>query len=427
MPAFTFLNDPNTGLYRIGADDIGIVAGGTHGLRIQSAWVRSIDATTGNFLINSDGAGTAASPTYSFVGDSNTGMYRAAADTLALVAGGTERMRIDTSGTYGRWFGPGQVTGAAIIRGEGTAANPTYTFYGDENTGLYRTGSDKIAFSLGGVEYMKIEGNNGVMLTGVDPYTTKQAWLTLNSPSTGGSYDDQVAGMSIGESGHKGSAALHIVYTGDGYGHIGMGTYTDGNDPGMAYHSLEFVYNAATMYHRSDAYATGWARYSNSTPGSVRLETSGSTYRVYQHTSSERWKTDMQVIEAAEAWDALDAVDAMTYQGTAPPIAKADKGRRYKKSGRRVPKGAKPKEENTEPIGIVYEEFIPPRSYGFSAEQMHAASKRKGTPKGELAAVDADGLPDSVGLEGPVSILWAALKDLKEKHDALEERLAALT
>lgn len=42
--------------------------------------------------------GSAATPTLSFFGDTNTGIYRPGADTLGFTTGGTERARIDSSG-----------------------------------------------------------------------------------------------------------------------------------------------------------------------------------------------------------------------------------------------------------------------------------------------------------------------------------------
>jgi hypothetical protein len=47
------------------------------------------------------GSGSATYPNYTFNGDSNTGMYRATTDTLAFTTGGSERMRIDSSGNVG--------------------------------------------------------------------------------------------------------------------------------------------------------------------------------------------------------------------------------------------------------------------------------------------------------------------------------------
>ena len=45
--------------------------------------------------------GSAANPSVTFLGDTNTGMYSPGADTLAFTEGGTEVMRIDSSGNVG--------------------------------------------------------------------------------------------------------------------------------------------------------------------------------------------------------------------------------------------------------------------------------------------------------------------------------------
>ena len=60
-------------------------------------------------------------------------------------------------------------------------------------------------------------------MTGDLSIVKDNAWLVLDSPSTGTDGEFQAAGISLGESGYKGSASLHFTYTGDGYGHIGMG------------------------------------------------------------------------------------------------------------------------------------------------------------------------------------------------------------
>lgn len=66
---------------------------------------------------------------------------------------------------------------------------------------------------------------NGEITSGEDFKIIKnQPWLTLDSSSSGSNAIEQAAGISIGESGKKGSAAMHITYTGDGYAHIGMGS-----------------------------------------------------------------------------------------------------------------------------------------------------------------------------------------------------------
>lgn len=49
-------------------------------------------------------------------------------------------------------------------------------------------------------------------------------WMTLNSSTSGAIGVEQAAGLTIGESGYKGAAALHLTYTGDGKAYIGMGS-----------------------------------------------------------------------------------------------------------------------------------------------------------------------------------------------------------
>ena len=64
---------------------------------------------------------------------------------------------------------------------------------------------------------------SGDTMTGDLNIVKDNAWLVLDSPSIGTDGQFQAAGISLGESGYKGSATLHFTYTGDGFGHIGMG------------------------------------------------------------------------------------------------------------------------------------------------------------------------------------------------------------
>lgn len=54
--------------------------------------------TTDAKLYLDDAATTASAPALSWDGDTNTGIYRPAADTIAIVTGGTDRVRINSSG-----------------------------------------------------------------------------------------------------------------------------------------------------------------------------------------------------------------------------------------------------------------------------------------------------------------------------------------
>ena len=91
----------------------------------------TINGTTGIAGVD----GSAATPAVQGA-DTNTGIFFPAADTIAFTEGGTEVMRINSSG---------QAEFTA-----GTAALPAITATGDTNTGIFFSAADTIDFSEGG-------------------------------------------------------------------------------------------------------------------------------------------------------------------------------------------------------------------------------------------------------------------------------------
>jgi len=59
------------------------------------------DGGSGSFTSIAFGAGTVSAPSITFTGDTNTGIYSPAADTIAFTEGGVEAMRIDSSANVG--------------------------------------------------------------------------------------------------------------------------------------------------------------------------------------------------------------------------------------------------------------------------------------------------------------------------------------
>jgi hypothetical protein len=90
-----------------------IVAGDTSGTvtlqapAIAGSTVLTLPTTSGTIVTTGGGAsvpfaaGSAASPSITFTGDTNTGIFSPAADTIAFSEGGVESMRIDSSGNVG--------------------------------------------------------------------------------------------------------------------------------------------------------------------------------------------------------------------------------------------------------------------------------------------------------------------------------------
>jgi hypothetical protein len=66
----------------------------------NGSWVDCITAAGASFPLLAP-LGSATNPSYSFSGDTNTGIFSAGADILSFTTGGTERMRINSSGNIG--------------------------------------------------------------------------------------------------------------------------------------------------------------------------------------------------------------------------------------------------------------------------------------------------------------------------------------
>jgi hypothetical protein len=96
------------------------------------------------------GAGTVSAPSITTTGDTNTGIFFPAADTIAFAEGGAEVARFNAD--------------AQFVAAAGTASLPVITTTGDVNTGIFFPAADTIAFSDGGVESVRITdtGNVGV-------------------------------------------------------------------------------------------------------------------------------------------------------------------------------------------------------------------------------------------------------------------------
>ncbi len=176
-PAFSFIGDTNTGIYRAADNIIGFTHNGTNEWQFSNTWMR--------FGMS----GSVSAPMFAPDGDTNTGIYFPDTDQFAITTGGSQALLIDdaqdvyvkntlfvgnltpvlgydleVSGNayFGNSiqvsdslsitsFGAGIVSiSGAMLFSSGSAFNPIISFSSDSNTGIYRNGSDSIGFSSGG-------------------------------------------------------------------------------------------------------------------------------------------------------------------------------------------------------------------------------------------------------------------------------------
>lgn len=148
-PALSFSGDPNTGVYNVGADQLGISTNGT--LRLTT----STTAFTGTLPWQGQN-GTAAAPALSFSGDPNTGVYNVGADQLGISTGGTLRLTTSTTAI---------TSTLPVVYPLGAVGTPSVTFTGDLNTGIWSPAADTIAISTNGAERSRVD-SSGRLLVG---------------------------------------------------------------------------------------------------------------------------------------------------------------------------------------------------------------------------------------------------------------------
>ena len=105
--------------------------------------------------IQAASSGTAAAPIYSFLNDPNTGIYSPGADQVAISAGGTARLTTTTTG----------ITSAlAVDVPLGAVGTPSITFTGDLNTGIYSPGADQVAISTNGTGRLFVNADGTIVV-----------------------------------------------------------------------------------------------------------------------------------------------------------------------------------------------------------------------------------------------------------------------
>tara|TARA_R100000808_G_scaffold1126_1_gene5197 strand:- start:532 stop:2142 length:1611 start_codon:yes stop_codon:yes gene_type:complete len=108
------------------------------------------------FPLEADDTPSASAPSYSFDGDTNTGIYSDTADTVQISVGGNERFAVKNNAVEGIFF---------HATGTDGAATPSFTFTADPDTGMYSATSNQIDFSMGGSNKLSL-GSAGEILVG---------------------------------------------------------------------------------------------------------------------------------------------------------------------------------------------------------------------------------------------------------------------
>jgi hypothetical protein len=191
-----------------------------------------VELGTNPTILTMGAAGSASAPVITRTGDTNTGIFFPAADTIAFAEGGTETMRLDSSGNLGLGVTPSawgggfkafELVGGSVFSGASTNLGIMQNAYYDGTNYLYKTSSTAARyFQVGGqhiwynaasgtaggtisfTQAMTLDasGNLGIGTTSpasrLDVYSTGNTTLTLSGSSGGGGDVSQIDFLRIG-------------------------------------------------------------------------------------------------------------------------------------------------------------------------------------------------------------------------------------
>lgn len=196
-PAVTFTSDPDTGVYRTGANTIGFSGGGVRGFQVDGghAYIEdglvgspsltfNSDTDTGIYRVGADSLGVAVGGVFSFgVTTTDTRVNHATVPQLSLYVSGTERtfIRYTEATSITRFDSDGTLSLAAnnvvaltltpvaapqVTILDGAVGLPSLAFISDPDTGIYRVGANTVGIAGGGVFGLKIDGGHAYLADG---------------------------------------------------------------------------------------------------------------------------------------------------------------------------------------------------------------------------------------------------------------------
>ena len=159
-PAFAFNSDSNTGIYRSGADSLAITTGGTQRLIIDASGNTTIQ---GDLTVN--GTTTTVSSNTLSIKDKNIEIAVVSTPTDTTADGGGITLKGATDKTL-TWVNSTDcwTFNQALNLTAGTAGAPALVFNGDVNSGLFQPGADALAITTAGTQRVTVDsrGNCGI-------------------------------------------------------------------------------------------------------------------------------------------------------------------------------------------------------------------------------------------------------------------------
>ena len=363
-----------------------------------------VELGTNPTILTMGAAGSASAPVITRTGDTNTGIFFPAADTIAFAEGGVEAMRLDSAGNLGLGVTPSawgtlkalEFAGATSVASDGTAIQLTSNAYFNGTNWIYKNsagagnyyinnnthnwriaGSGTAGNAISFTQAMTLDasGNLGIGTTSPNSSSFSKA-VTLNGAGSAG-YEINIAGTNIGYVGGD-SGQIYLRTSGanpltfgtngterariDSSGNLLVGTTA--TDSGA---KTRIVYGASSngiqVKDSADTSNTAFVIFQNGSNSNIgTISRVGTTNVVaYNTTSDERLKNDLGVAVSDTVIDALVIHDfSWKTDGTLDRGVFAQEAAIVKPLA--VREGSNELDENgvpKNPWGVDYSKFVP--------------------------------------------------------------------
>jgi hypothetical protein len=188
--------------------------------------------------------GTLAVPSLSFASDSDTGLYRPAANQIGVATGGALAALFTATQLHIR---------------DGSVGGPALTFQADPDTGLYRIGADQIGVVVGGVLVGTFDASGLLgLVRAAAPSGTIGVQASTTGTGSGGNFNASAGtGIALSVIGNSTKAPLHITAQSEPSGHAIGDLYVDANGRLWIGNASDFIPSGSGVALESDATPVG--------------------------------------------------------------------------------------------------------------------------------------------------------------------------
>jgi hypothetical protein len=149
-PDYTWLSNSNTGLFHPGSNLIGFTVNGGEKFRMNAS----------GQLLNTNSTSSASAPDYSWNSDVGTGIFHPTSNTIGFSINGNEKLRISSSGQI-------------IFNTSSNSWVPDIAWTSDVSTGIFHPAASNVALTIAGTEAFRVNSSKNLLIGGTNDINTR--------------------------------------------------------------------------------------------------------------------------------------------------------------------------------------------------------------------------------------------------------------